>query len=149
MFCEFVSEAAAKRDALLVKPAAAKNQVIRMLGRKLRAGYDVIWRVLAVAVDGHGAGNIRAVVENVVERRFQSHSLAEINDVPDDMAAVRVLTYPEIFSVFRFAAIVDENDLLKTGLPQLAHKGYHLVIRIQRRYDDSCVSIKCPHNLPL
>ena len=83
----------------------------------------------------------------MVKRRFQGDSLSKIYHMADETALIILLACFEKCSVFYFTAVVDKDDIFKTGFRQFPHECNHPFIRVQRRDDDGDVCFICPHKI--
>ncbi len=128
---EVVAKAAAPGNGRIIELAAAKDQLVWIFRSQPGAGIDILQDMLAVTVYGDGAGNVRAVVQDMVESGFQRHSLTEVDNMADDLTAILFFAFPEESAVFYFAAIVCQNDVGKSMLPQFPDQVDHPLIRIQ------------------
>ena len=95
------------------------------------AGHDVSQQVLAVAVDGDDAPDLRKLFQHIGEGGFQRPALALVDPVVQHMALGVLLRLVEPMAVLIVAAVIHNHNVLKAVLHKPIHNALEFAVRVQ------------------
>ena len=106
----------------------------------LTAGAGVFGMVLIVAVHGDHGLPLGAVLQEPGECRFEGSALAPVDFVVKQLDfGMGCGGIGEVMKVFRFASVVDQDDVGKALAEQTVNHGVQLFIRVKRGENDGNV----------